>query len=222
MLIQHVRAALAALLTVTIASCSIPDGDDVSGFVNKIHLLDPGAHAAARIAEARSRAINALSGLDPDDHAGDLECKDDLGGAVLRVPVKKILDCLTAAPGATFDSCVKSLVSDFKREWTEAGPLHSNAWCRFVPSGTVGVDPKWDPDQITDEDLARTAFASPEGPPAWMIAAGVVAIGVGGVFVFASGWAVVLCPLDLGYGCPGDPLAPGETPAPGGSSGGDR
>lgn len=113
-------------------------------------------------------------------------------------------------------------MTDFTHAYIEAGPLDPDARCKFVPSKRFVVNPKWDPENITDDDLARTAFASREGPPAWMIAAGIVTIAAGGVFIFASGWGLVLCPLDLDWGCPGDPLAPGETPATGGSSGGDR
>ena len=187
--------------------------------------MDPGPRRAARLEESRWRALEALrSDRGPSDLVGNVHCADGVGnGMIERIRVHHIIDCLAATTQLTFALCVEARFADIMSSYTSANAAHGkpNASCEYKADPSFVIDEKWDPDHITDEDLARTAFASPDGPPAWMIAAGVVAIGAGGVFVFASGWAIALCPLDLGYGCPGDPLTPGETPEPG-STRGDR
>ena len=220
------RARWLLVVVMLVLGCSTPDGGDLERFLEQIRNMDPGPRSAARLEEARWRALEELrSNRDPGDLVGKVRCVDGVGNGMIEyIRVKHIIECLAATTQLTFGACVETRFADITASYTSTNAAHGkpNAICTYESDPSFVEDDKWDPENITDEDLARTAFASREGPPAWMIAAGVVAIGAGGVFVFASGWAVVLCPLEMGWGCPGDPLAPGETPAPGGSSGGDR
>ncbi|WP_438029060.1 hypothetical protein [Sorangium sp. So ce233] len=216
--------ATALIAVMAFSACSVPDEGSLEGLLNKIRSMDPGSGKAARLEEARWRALEALRNGDPDDVVGDVRCHDGRGHSMIeRIVARTIIDCLANTEHLTFALCVEARVDDITHNYTTADPTRNpGAWCEYVPNKSFQMDDKWDPDQITEEDLARSALASPSAPPAWMIAAGVVAIGAGGVFIFASGWGLVLCPLDIDYGCPGDPIAPGVTPEPGGSSGGDR
>jgi hypothetical protein len=221
--LAHMAFAVATALLPALPGCSVPDGDDLRGLRDNIKNMDPAARKAAKLEEARGRARKGLQEFGPDSWVGDIVCEDKFGhGVEQHIPADEILNCLAISSQATFATCVASRVADFTRAYIDAGPLDPSARCKFKPAANLDVDPKWDPDQITDEDLANSAFASTEGPPAWMIAAGVVGVGVGGVLTFAPGWVLVLCPLDLEWGCPGDPLQPGEGPEPGSTSVGDQ
>jgi hypothetical protein len=219
------KAFVASLLLVVVG-CSTPDGDDMNSFIDKIRNMDPGPRKAARLEEARWRALEALrSERDPSDLVGKIRCADGVGNGMIEyIRVSHIIDCLAVTTQLTFALCVEARFADIMSNYTSANAAHGKPYasCEYEPDPSFAIDQKWDPEQITDEDLARTAFASQDGPPAWMIAAGIVGIGAGGIIVFASGWGAVLCPLDIEWGCPGDPLAPGESPQPGATSGGDR
>ncbi len=219
------RILFVLALTASLMGCSTPDGGDIDGFLEKIRKMDPGSGKLARVEEARWRALEALrSDRDPSDVVGEIRCVDGRGhGMNEPIRVRDIIDCLAVTSHMTFALCIEAKVTDVAHMYTTADIDRSpDASCEYVPNKDFATDDKWDPDQITEEDLARSAFASQDGPPSWMMAAGIVAIGAGGVFVFVSGWAVVLCPLDLGYGCPGNPADPGAAPGPGSGPGGDR
>jgi hypothetical protein len=211
-----------ALLIAVLPACSVPDGDSMEGLMSSIGRLGPSASFEARRAEARARAIADLERMDQSDVLGDADCRDMHGGVRHPIAVRDVLECLNSSPIHTMYQCIDDLVDKISAKYMSQGTLNPGARCGYSWRGKVEPNPKWDMSEITDDDLARSALASSSAPPAWMFAAGIVAIGVGGVFIFASGWGAILCPLSVDYGCPGDPLAPGDSPEPGGTTGGDQ
>lgn len=211
-----------ALLIAILPACSVPDDGSLDGFVKKIRDMDPTAGRAARLAEARQRAIDGLGERDANDIVGRVRCQGGSGSMTQAISVGQILECLNATTQLTFDLCLETRIAEIQSKFLGTTPMEGKTGCDYTEDAAFEYEPKWDPEQITDDDLARSALASPSAPPAWMFAAGIVAVGVGGVFVFASGWGVLLCPMGLDYGCPGDPLAPGDSPEPGGTTGGDQ
>jgi hypothetical protein len=133
-----------------------------------------------------------------------VHCADDSGnGAIIPVWVAEVIDCLSVTSDLTFGACVEARVDDIREAYTADNPEGtpgSSKHCEYILNTDFDVDPKWDPDQITEEDLARTAMQS-ASPPAWMIAAGIVVVAAGGVFVIGSGWAGLLCSQDVHYAC---------------------
>jgi hypothetical protein len=228
MLSRYILATMIAVMALTPA-CSTPDGDDMAGLKLQLLQLQPRTIEQARRATANGNAhryISDRAGL--SDNIMDVMCSDgaapDDDTATIKryaVNVWSMLRCLERSEFPTFDECVRHLVNDVRDRYaSESGAAQPDCVERLHPQWH-SMPANIDPQQVDPDDIAEEMLRS-ETPPAWMIAAGIVVVGAGGVFILASGWGLVLCPLGLEWGCPGDPFSPGETPAPGGSAGGDR
>lgn len=216
------RSILVALVVsaVTALGCSVPDGDDLDSFAGQIGTLSPMASFEARRAEARARAIADLEKMDPDDVIGDADCRDGMAGVRQPILVKEVLDCLRTNETRTIYSCIDDIVDSVHQKVTAEGPLLVPTRCEYQWRGDVAPNPKWDMSEITDQDLARSAIASEDEPPAWMIAAGIIGVGAAGAFfILMPEFLPVICLLakdDSHWSCPGSPeYPPGETPEPG-------
>lgn len=212
-----------------VPACSVPDGDDMAGLKLQLLQLEPRTREQAARETANGNAHKYISDrADLSDNIMDVMCSDgaapdDDTAQISRYPVNvwSMLRCLERSEFPTFDECVRILVGDVRAKYAaESGASRPDCVERLHPQWQ-SMPANTDPAHVDEEDIAEDMLRS-GAPPAWMIAAGIVIVGAGGVFILASGWGV-LCTLGFKHGCPGDPTNPGAGPAPdGSSSGGDR
>ncbi len=223
------RIFFSLTLMASLLCCSTPDGGDMDDLIRMLRNMKD-RHLAAQM-EARHRTLTAINGRDGNEKVADVECTDADGNKsshpiILEDVRKCMLDEYGMKHWIPFGECMGMVYLQIADRFS-TGPdgmlaLEPTDACNMEPVGEWAELPNdWDPYNIEDDVLARSLLSS-KSPPDWAIAVGIVAVGAGGLFVFASGWGAVLCPLDVSYGCPGNPVTPTETPGDMPGNGGDR
>lgn len=204
----------AVLVSLAITCCSIPDGDDWSRLKAGISALPAETLGALRTFTANAAAKRYMQGREKQK-VGTLTCADATGDyeESVDVSVLAVLKCLSVNIDLDYVQCFWEVKSSFEDAWRK---VHPGGACFMVPDARWRPDvlpDDFDPDNVDLDSVAEFIAASPMPLPGFAPGGGL------------RGLFPVLCPLATHpdeIGCPDDPLTPGETPAPSGSSGGDR
>jgi len=218
------------LFVVVLFSCSVPDDPSYDRVVAGINNLPPDKLAIMKLAHSSASALEWWQDRPSAQDFMDLDCVDEAGRSFGNpVQVMTMVACLLtsgnpvgALQPRSLSQCIEMVRQNAHDEhWRRTGLQSTcNTVLRPFYRDAKKAHPEWEPENVSDDDIARELLAS-EAPPSWVY--GSLFVVVGGIVVIGAGPAagsvlVPLCAQSVGWACPADPRYPvGKTPQPDGA-----